>query len=123
MMWTNTVVVVTVILGGMLESLEVHAIAAAHDAHAVASIPAVQEGCERAVKEGVDVVFLPAGRYAFEGEVRVPSGITLLGEGSQTLIRTGQKNTCLFRVDGDLVRFTRLKLIGADTSPRANAQC
>jgi len=84
------------------------------------SAEAVQESCERAVKEGVDVVFLPAGQYVFEGEVRVPGGITLLGEGSQTPIRTGQKNTCLFRVDGDLVRFTRLKLIGADTSPNAD---
>ena len=150
----NTLFVVAVMFGGMLEAFEVHAIASAHDDRAVASIPAVgprgpvgpdvplseaerglfakritvqghnaeavQEGCERAVKEGIDVVFLPAGQYVFEGEVRVPGGITLVGEGSQTPIRTGQKNTCLFRVDGDLVRFTRLKLIGADTSPNAD---
>ena len=144
---TNTLVAVTVILGGMLELLEVHAIAAV-GIPAVGprgpvgpdvplseaekglfakritvqgySAEAVQEGCERAVKEGVDVVFLPAGQYVFEGEVRVPGGITLLGEGFQTPIRAGQKSTCLFHVDGDLVRFTRLKLIGADTSPNAD---
>ncbi len=76
----------------------------------------VQAACDRAVKQGVRVVFLPAGRYVFEATVRVPAGLTLLGEGSKTLIQTGDRSTHLFRVEGDLVRFTRLKLQGADTS-------
>lgn len=75
----------------------------------------VQAACDRAVKEDVRVVFLPAGRYVFEATVRVPGGLTLLGEGSKTLIQAGDRRTHLFRVEGDLVRFTRLKLHGADT--------
>jgi len=78
---------------------------------------AVQAACERAVKEGVRVVLLPAGQYVFEREVRVPGGLTMLGEGAKTLCRTKGRSVHLFRVDGDNVRFTRLKLRGADTSP------
>ena len=78
---------------------------------------AVQEACERAAKEALRVVFLPAGRYVFETEVRVPGGLTVFGEGSETVCQTESKNTHLFRVDGDHVRFTRLKLQGADTTP------
>ena len=78
---------------------------------------AVQAACDRAAKEGFRVVFLPAGQYVFETEVRVPGGLTLLGEGSKTLIQTKQRNTHLFYVEGDHVRFTRLKLQGAETSP------
>jgi hypothetical protein len=78
---------------------------------------AVQAACDRASKEGAAAVFLPAGEYVFEAEVRVPGGITVLGEGAKTLCRTAKKDTRLFRVDGDRVRFTRLKLQGADTSP------
>jgi len=76
----------------------------------------VQAACDRAVKEGVRVVFLPAGRYVFEATVRVPAGLVLLGEGSKTLIQTGDRSTHLVRCEGDLVRFTRLRLHGADTS-------
>jgi len=78
---------------------------------------AVQAACERAIREEVRVVFLPAGEYAFNKEVRVPGGLTLLGEVAKTLIRTKDSNTRLFRVEGDSVRFTRLKLHGADTTP------
>ena len=78
---------------------------------------AVRTACERAVKEGVKVVFLPAGEYVFESTVSVPGGVTLLGEGSKTLIRTIDRKTRLFSVGGDNVRFTRLKLQGADTTP------
>ena len=77
---------------------------------------AVQIACERAVKEGIRVVFLPAGQYMFDKEVRVPGGLTLLGEGAKTLCQAGNRSVHLFRVDGDKVRFTRLKLQGADTS-------
>jgi len=77
---------------------------------------AVQAACQRAVKEGVRVVFLPAGEYVFESTARVPGGVTVLGEGSKTVVQTKQRNTRLFNVDGDLVRFTRLKLQGADTT-------
>ncbi|MBI4582466.1 MAG: right-handed parallel beta-helix repeat-containing protein [Planctomycetes bacterium] len=75
---------------------------------------AVQAACERAVKEGLPVVFLPAGDYVFESTVSVQAGLTLLGDGSKTLIRTKTKETRLFRVEGDGVRFTRLKLQGSD---------
>ncbi len=84
------------------------------------STAAVQAGCERAIKEGVRVVFLPAGDYVFEATVRVPGGLTLLGEGSKTLIRTKDRTTHVFRVDGDKVRFTRLKMHGADTTASQN---
>jgi len=81
---------------------------------------AVQIACERAVKEGIRVVFLPAGQYVFDKEVRVHGGLTLLGEGAKTLCRAGDRSVHLFRVDGDVVRFTRLKLQGADTTPSSD---
>jgi len=81
---------------------------------------AVQIACERAVKKGIRVVFLPAGQYVFDKEVRVPGGLTLLGEGAKTLCQAGDRSVHLFRVEGDGVRFTRLKLQGADTSPSTN---
>ncbi len=77
---------------------------------------AVQTACNRAVAAAVPVVFLPAGRYVFEKEVSVPGGITVLGEGSGTVCQAKGNDTHLFRVDGDNVRFTRLKLQGADTT-------
>ncbi|MBM4043366.1 MAG: hypothetical protein FJ290_33175, partial [Planctomycetes bacterium] len=76
----------------------------------------VQAACDRAAKEGVPVVFFPAGEYVFEAEVRVPGDLTLLGDGSKTLIRTRDRNSRLFSAAGDRVRFTRLKLQGADTT-------
>lgn len=103
---------------------------------------AVQTACEQAVQQGIRAVFLPAGEYAFETSVRVPGGLTLLGAGAGTLVQTenralspedsrelsrGQlpgtliqtqgRDTRLFLVDGDGVRFTRLRLRGADTTP------
>ena len=78
---------------------------------------AVQVACERAVKEGIRVVFLPAGQYVFDKDVRIPGGLTLLGDSAKTLCRTGDRSVHLFRVDGDRVRFTRMKLQGADTTP------
>ena len=78
---------------------------------------AVQAACERAVKDGIRVVFLPAGEYPFEASVRVPGGLALLGEGSKTICRTTAKDTRLFRADGDQVRFTRLALQGANLTP------
>lgn len=77
---------------------------------------AIQAAFDRAAKEGVGVIFLPAGQYEFEKEVRVPSGLTVLGEGAQSRCFTRQRNGHLFRVEGDNVRFTRLKIQGADTS-------
>jgi len=77
---------------------------------------AVQTACNRAVAEDVPVVFLTAGRYVFEKEVSVPGGITVLGEGSGTVCQAKGNDTHLFRADGDNVRFTRLKLQGADTT-------
>jgi len=78
---------------------------------------AAQAACDRAARESVRTVFLAGGEYVFEAEVRVPGGITLVGEGSKAHIRTKDKATHLFSVEGDRVRFTRLKLQGADTSP------
>jgi hypothetical protein len=80
------------------------------------SAAAVQAACERAVKDGARVVFLPAGEYGLDDEVRVPGGVTLLGEGSGTIVRTANRKMIMFRVEGGLVRFTRMKLQGADTT-------
>jgi len=44
--------------------------------------PAVQAACERAAKEGTRAVVLPAGQYGFEASVRVPGGLTVVGEGA-----------------------------------------
>jgi len=56
------------------------------------------------------------GEYVFDTEVKVPGGLTVLGEGSATHCRTSTNKTWLFIVDNDNVRFTRLKLEGADTT-------
>ncbi|MBE3099169.1 MAG: right-handed parallel beta-helix repeat-containing protein [Planctomycetes bacterium] len=78
---------------------------------------AVQAACDRAAREGIAAVFLPPGEYVMEAEVRIPGGLTILGEGARTLCRTARKDARLFRVDGDRVRLTRLKLQGADLTP------
>ncbi|HUS90875.1 MAG TPA: right-handed parallel beta-helix repeat-containing protein [Phycisphaerae bacterium] len=78
---------------------------------------AVQAACRRAAKKGAATVFLPAGRYVFDKQVGVPGGLTLLGEGSKTHCQAGGNSVHLFGVEGDGVRFTRLKLQGADTTP------
>ena len=78
---------------------------------------AVQTACDRAAKSRVRAVFLPAGQYVFDKEVRVPGELTVFGEGSKTLCRAKGKSVHLFRAEGDGVRFTRLKLEGADTTP------
>ena len=78
---------------------------------------AVQAACDRAATQGAAVVFLPAGTYAFDATVRVPGGLTVLGEGTKTLCRTAGRAVHLFRAEGDGVRFTRLTLRGADTTP------
>ncbi len=75
---------------------------------------AVQAACECAVKEGAGVVFLPSGEYAFAREVHVPGGLTLQGEGATSVCLAKGKDVCLFQVGGESVRFTRLKLLGAD---------
>ncbi|MHB1037357.1 MAG: right-handed parallel beta-helix repeat-containing protein [Pirellulales bacterium] len=77
---------------------------------------AVQAACDRAVKENTSVIFLPAGEYLFDREVAVASGLTVVGEGSKTICRCKAGDTHLFGVEGDQVRFTRLRLLGADTS-------
>lgn len=78
---------------------------------------AVQNACDRAAKEGVPTVFLPAGTYVLETTVRVGGGLVLLGAGSASVVEAGKRDTHLFLVDGDRVRLTRLKLQGADTTP------
>jgi len=78
---------------------------------------AIQAACDRAAKEGVPVVFLPAGAYELDATVRVSGGLTLLGEGAKTHCRASGRDVHLFRVEGDKVRFTRLRLQGADTTP------
>jgi hypothetical protein len=78
---------------------------------------AVQAACDRAVKEGAGVVFLPAGEYVFDATVRVPGGLTVLGEGAASVVRTAAKGTHLFEAAGDRVRFTRLRLQGAEATP------
>jgi hypothetical protein len=62
------------------------------------------------------VVLLPAGEYVFESTVRVPGGLTVLGEGVRTSVRARDPSTHLFEAAGDRVRFTRLRLEGADRS-------
>jgi hypothetical protein len=81
---------------------------------------AVQAACDRALKEGAGVVFLPTGQYVLDATVRVPGGLTLAGEGAKTLTRAQGKDTRLFSVDGNHVRFTRLKMQGADATTSEN---
>ncbi|NQT54215.1 right-handed parallel beta-helix repeat-containing protein [bacterium] len=78
---------------------------------------AIQAACDRAAKEGIPVVFLPAGVYEIGATVRVPGGLTLLGDGAKSHCRAKGRSVHLFRVEGDNVRFTRLKIEGADTTP------
>jgi len=78
---------------------------------------AVQAACRRAARESIPTVFLPAGQYRFDKQVRVPGGLCLLGEGARTVCRAEGKGVHLFAVEGHAVRFTRLRLQGADTTP------
>ena len=77
---------------------------------------AVQAACTRATREGIPAVFLPAGQYRFDKQVRVPGGVTLLGQGAKTVCHAEGRRARLFSVEGDAVRFTRLKLAGAATT-------
>lgn len=77
----------------------------------------VRAACDRATKSRTTVVFLPAGQYVFDKQVRVPGGLTVSGAGSKTICSAADNHVCLFRADGDAVRFTRLKLRGADMTP------
>ena len=81
---------------------------------------AVQAACNRARSEGIPVVYLPSGIYIFDTVVNVPEGVTLLGSGAKSHIHSMNLNTNLFAVKGDDVRFTRLKLQGADTTQNAD---
>ena len=78
---------------------------------------AVQAACDRAAKDRTPAVFLPAGQYVFDKQVRVPGGLTVLGAGAKTICRAADKRVHLFSADGDAVRFTRLAFRGADTTP------
>jgi Right handed beta helix region len=77
---------------------------------------AIQSACDQAVRDGIPVVFLPAGQYQLETSVRVPATLTLLGEGAGTVCRTDDRSTQLFVAAGDRIRFTRMKLQGPDTT-------
>jgi hypothetical protein len=81
---------------------------------------AIQAACDQAVKQTGAIVFLPAGIYSVETEIKVPGGIIVFGEGSKTVIQTVAKDTHLFSVTGDGVRFTRLKLARADQTSNAD---
>ena len=83
---------------------------------------AVQTACDTAAADGPHVVFLPAGRYVFEATVTVPGGVTVLGDGSKTRCVAEDERTLLLRVAGDGVRFARLVLEGADTTPAKTNQ-
>ena len=76
----------------------------------------VQDACRQAAEEGIRAVFLPAGLYVFDKRVDVPGGLTLIGEGSRTVCQAAHEEVRLFVVEGHNVRFTRLKLSGADTT-------
>ena len=52
----------------------------------------------------------------FDKRVDVPGGLTLIGEGSRTVCQAAYEEVRLFVVEGHNVRFTRLKLSGADTT-------
>lgn len=71
---------------------------------------AISAACAQAKAQGIPVVHLPAGTYVLESVVKVPGGLTLLGEGSGTVVRGSGE---LFFATGGAIRFTRLKLVGA----------
>jgi len=78
----------------------------------------VQRTVNEAIKKGIKVVYLPAGVYKFERTVfiRGAKGLTLLGAGSKTQI-TWKKPGFMFLIEGsDSVRFTRMVLVGSDTT-------
>jgi parallel beta helix pectate lyase-like protein len=75
----------------------------------------VQRACDRAAKEGIPVVFLPAGDYYFDSEVTIPAGITLVGEGARSVCRANKAHV-LFVAKGKNIRLTRLKLLGKSTA-------
>ncbi len=77
---------------------------------------AVQQACVAAHKQGVMTVYLPEGEYALDATVRVPAGLTLLGAGAKTRVRTQSRKLTMFLVEQEGVRFTHLKIEGPDTT-------
>ena len=76
----------------------------------------VQAACDAAGGAGATLIYLPPGRYVFDATVKVPAGLTLIGAGSKTVCAAAGPRTHLFETAGDGVRFTRLKLVGADAT-------
>jgi len=76
---------------------------------------AIQAAIDQAVKTGVPVVYLPAGTYVVDGAVLVSGGLTILGAGSQTVVKAASHFSEIFFLKGDRVRFTRMKLQGLAT--------
>lgn len=80
----------------------------------------VQRAVNEAIKKGIKVVYLPAGVYEFGQTVLIKGakGLTVLGDGSKTRI-IWKRPGFMFLVEGsDSVRFTRMTLVGPDTTWR-----
>ncbi len=90
--------------------IAVHGFSAAH----------VQRAVNEAIKEGIKVVYLPPGTYEFSQTVFIKGakGLTLLGAGSKTQIIWKRSGFMFLIEKSDSVRFTRMVLVGPDTTWR-----
>lgn len=77
---------------------------------------AITAAISQAVTAGIPVVYLPPGTYVMTAPVTVPGGLTILGAGSGTVLKSPTLSTQIFNAGGDRVRFTRLKLSGFSTA-------
>jgi len=80
---------------------------------------AIEAACDRAIKEGIGVVYLPPGVYLFKDEsvsISNVRNLTLLGTGSKTHLKTDKSDPMFRLTNCEKVRFTRMRIEGADTS-------
>jgi hypothetical protein len=76
----------------------------------------IQLAVNQAAQQGIPAVFLPKGIYNITKGITIPANITLLGEGSGTILMASAYNTEALFIYGDHVRITRMRIQGLATA-------
>jgi hypothetical protein len=73
---------------------------------------AIKLALSQAVQTGIRTVYFPAGTYTIESQIFVPGDVTLLGAGSNTVLKPATPFIQIFFAQGNHIRITRMKFIG-----------
>jgi uncharacterized repeat protein (TIGR01451 family) len=78
---------------------------------------AVQSALDSASTTGKRIVYFPAGTYTIGTTIQVPANITLIGDGSRTVLIPATVSTTMFSIKdaASNIRFTRMKFLGPFT--------